>query len=99
LGQRRHPAERGAPAAAGCREASSSLSGEFRDKLPEIPWQHIRGFRNHAVHAYFSIDWEIVREVADVNVRELDAAVMTVLLAEFPDVAARLTESDDPSEE
>ncbi|WP_432765767.1 HepT-like ribonuclease domain-containing protein [Nocardia cyriacigeorgica] len=24
-------------------EASSNLSAEVRDKLPEIPWQHIRG--------------------------------------------------------
>jgi uncharacterized protein with HEPN domain len=38
-------------------EAASNLSEELRSTLPEIPWRQIRGFRNHAVHAYFSLDW------------------------------------------
>jgi Ribonuclease HepT-like len=52
-------------------EAASCLSSEIRDRLPEVPWQEIRGFRNHAVHAYFSLDWSIVWEVAQVNLPDL----------------------------
>ena len=41
-------------------EAAAKLSDATRDRLPEIPWKEIIGFRNIAVHAYFSVDWRIV---------------------------------------
>lgn len=41
-------------------EAAARLSDETRAHLPEIPWKQIIGFRNIAVHAYFSVDWRIV---------------------------------------
>lgn len=41
-------------------EAAARLSDAARDGLPEIPWKEIIGFRNIAVHAYFSVDWRIV---------------------------------------
>jgi uncharacterized protein with HEPN domain len=41
-------------------ESASRLSEEARNESPEIPWREIVGFRNVAVHAYFSVDWRIV---------------------------------------
>lgn len=41
-------------------EAAARLSDETRAHLPEIPWKQIIGFRNIAVHSYFSVDWRIV---------------------------------------
>ena len=41
-------------------EAAAKLSDATRDRLREIPWKEIIGFRNIAVHAYFSVDWRIV---------------------------------------
>jgi uncharacterized protein with HEPN domain len=41
-------------------EAAARLSDATRDDFPEIPWKEIVGFRNIAVHAYFSVDWRIV---------------------------------------
>jgi uncharacterized protein with HEPN domain len=41
-------------------EASSQISDEVKSRYCEIPWKQIIGFRNIAVHAYFSINWEIV---------------------------------------
>jgi len=41
-------------------EAAARLSGSTRDNFPDIPWKEIIGFRNIAVHAYFSVDWRIV---------------------------------------
>jgi uncharacterized protein with HEPN domain len=41
-------------------EAAGRLSGEFRDRHPEIEWQDIIGFRNIAVHECFAINWVIV---------------------------------------
>lgn len=41
-------------------EAAARLSDITRRSMPEIPWKEIIGFRNIAVHAYFSVDWRIV---------------------------------------
>ena len=38
---------------------------------PDVPWQKIAGFRNIAVHAYFSINWDTVWVAATVNAPEL----------------------------
>lgn len=71
-------------------EAAACLSAEAVARLPEVPWQEIRGFRNHAVHAYFSIDWAIVREVAATNLPELHDRAFAYLRADFPEIADAL---------
>ncbi len=71
-------------------EAAACLSRELQARLPDIPWQDIRGFRNHAVHAYFSLDWTIVREVAEVNLPVLGDRAHALLREDFPSVAAAL---------
>lgn len=71
-------------------EVASCLTDDVREKLPELPWRQIRGFRNHAVHAYFSLDWEIVREVAEVDLPRVEPAVSRLIAAEYPEVTALL---------
>jgi uncharacterized protein with HEPN domain len=41
-------------------EAASRVSIDARDKSPAIPWPAIVGMRNRVVHAYFSVDRDIV---------------------------------------
>lgn len=41
-------------------EAAARVSPELRAAMPNIPWAAIIGMRNRVVHAYFSIDAEIV---------------------------------------
>ncbi|MBX3001257.1 MAG: DUF86 domain-containing protein [Caldilineaceae bacterium] len=41
-------------------EAAARLSVETKQRYSSIEWQDIAGFRNIAVHAYFSVDWSIV---------------------------------------
>lgn len=41
-------------------EAASRLSSEFRERHGDIEWADIAAFRNRVVHAYFSVEWEIV---------------------------------------
>lgn len=41
-------------------EAAARLSELTRAQVTDIPWKEIIGFRNIAVHAYFSVDWCIV---------------------------------------
>jgi uncharacterized protein with HEPN domain len=41
-------------------EAAARLPREFTERHPEVEWADIVGFRNIAVHEYFSVNWSIV---------------------------------------
>jgi uncharacterized protein with HEPN domain len=41
-------------------EAATQISEELRENVPEIPWFIIIGMRNRLIHAYFSIDLNVV---------------------------------------
>jgi uncharacterized protein with HEPN domain len=69
-------------------ESASCLSDDVRGRLPDIPWREIRGFRNIAVHAYFSLDWTVVHEVATVNLPDMAPKVLALLRTEDPEIAA-----------
>ena len=47
-------------------EAGTRTTETTREQLPAIPWEEITGMRNRLVHAYFSINldivWQTVRE-------------------------------------
>ncbi|MBK7767055.1 MAG: DUF86 domain-containing protein [Sulfuritalea sp.] len=45
-------------------EAAARVSSELKQSHPGIPWVDIIGFRNIAVHAYFSVDWRLVWNAA-----------------------------------
>ena len=45
-------------------EAAARVSSELKQSHPGIPWVDIVGFRNIAVHAYFSVDWRLVWNAA-----------------------------------
>lgn len=57
-------------------EAVKRLSGGFKDKLPEIPWKEIAGFRDKAIHDYASINAAIVWETIQTDVSQLKAALL-----------------------
>ena len=44
-------------------EASSKLTMSFRKKHREIEWRKIIGMRNRIIHAYDTVDFEIVWDV------------------------------------
>ncbi len=41
-------------------EAASQVTSETRAELPSIPWAAIVGMRNRLIHAYFSIDLDVL---------------------------------------
>ncbi len=41
-------------------EAANQVSEEFREEVPDIPWSVIIGMRNRLIHAYFSINLDVV---------------------------------------
>lgn len=41
-------------------EAATQISEQLREDIPDIPWFVIIGMRNRLIHAYFSIDLDVV---------------------------------------
>jgi len=60
-------------------EAASRLPREFQEKHTGIEWADIIAFRNIAVHAYFSVDWNIVWISATVNAPALREKIVKIL--------------------
>ena len=52
-------------------EAASRVSPEGRTAVPRLPWNQVVGMRHRVVHAYFSIDHDLVWEVLDRDLRPL----------------------------
>ena len=65
-------------------EAARHVSAEIKARYPEVEWRSIAGFRDVAIHAYPTIDEEIVWDVVTRKVPELVQRVERILAAEFP---------------
>lgn len=52
-------------------EAATRLTPELKAAHADIPWKPVIGFRNIAVHAYFTIDWERLWDTAMIDVPAL----------------------------
>jgi uncharacterized protein with HEPN domain len=64
-------------------EAAARLSADLRERHSEIEWPDIVGFRNIAVHAYFTVDWSIVWVTATQDAPQLRRRVSKILTSEF----------------
>jgi uncharacterized protein with HEPN domain len=57
-------------------EVSKRFSESFKQTYP-LPWREIAGFRDRAVHHYFSLDLESVWETIQTDLPELKSALAT----------------------
>jgi len=64
-------------------EATAHISSDIRERYPEIEWRKIVGFRNFAVHAYFSVDFSIVWVAATKEAPALRDKIGHILQQEF----------------
>ena len=74
-------------------EAAANIPTDLRNRYPDVPWTQIVGFRHIAVHAYFSVDWEIVWVAASEETPSLASRISEIVTVEFPDL--RLHDSED----
>ncbi len=52
-------------------EASSKLTAAFKERYKEIEWRKIIGMRNRIIHAYDTVNFEIVWDVIREDLPEL----------------------------
>lgn len=41
-------------------EATKKVPNDFRQNYPQIEWRAMAGMRDHLIHGYFGIDYDIV---------------------------------------
>ncbi len=66
-------------------EAAARISNDLKNLHPEVEWKLIVGFRNIAVHAYFSINWKTVWTTATNDTAILKQQIQEILQTDFPD--------------
>ena len=64
-------------------EAARQVPDDLRSRHAEVEWRKIVGFRDIAIHAYPTVDEEIVWDIVQHKVPELLQQVERVLAAEF----------------
>ncbi len=60
-------------------EAAKHLSPAFRTDHPAVDWRSLAGMRDRLIHAYFSVDYEIVWDVVRNKVPELQQQISSLL--------------------
>ena len=66
-------------------EAARQMPTDMKESHAEVPWRAIAGFRDVAIHAYPTIDEEIVWDIVQNKVPDLLEQVEVILAAEFPE--------------
>lgn len=60
-------------------EAVKQIPDEIRVQAPQIEWRLIARMRDHLIHRYFGVDYEIVWDVITQQIDDLEAAVTAIL--------------------
>ena len=63
-------------------EAANYVSEETRADLPSIEWSDMIGMRNRLIHGYSAINYDIVRDVATINVLKLNQELEKAIVHE-----------------
>lgn len=59
-------------------EATGQLSADLRDAHPEVPWSQPVRLRNRIVHGYWSVDLDVIHEVALHDLPDFTAQVASI---------------------
>lgn len=60
-------------------EAARYISGELRDRYPQIPWAEIVAIRNIVVHEYFRVDIDEVWATIERDLPRLDRQIQQIV--------------------
>jgi len=59
-------------------EIAGHLDEDFRKKYSEIPWSKIRGLRNRLVHDYEGVQFELLWQVVEGDVKSLKNQLQSI---------------------
>lgn len=63
-------------------EAVKNISSDVIIKYKEVPWRNIAGMRDKLIHGYFSVDYEIVWDVAKNIIPEFKNQLIKIINTE-----------------
>ena len=64
-------------------EAANRVTGEFRASHSELPWTQVVGFRNVVVHEYFDVDYSVMWDTIQNDLKPL-LDVLTPIVDALP---------------
>lgn len=59
----------------GVKRIDERTAGKLLSARPEVPWQAVKGMRNHIAHGYFDINADLVWDVVKNDLPELRSAI------------------------
>lgn len=62
-------------------EASAKVDPEFKTLYPHIEWRKITATRNHLIHVYFGIDYDIVWDIIISKLPDLENDIAEIISA------------------
>ncbi len=60
-------------------EASKKIYDEFKSMHPHIEWKKMAGTRDHLIHHYFGIDYDILWDIIENKIPELHLSIKEIL--------------------
>jgi uncharacterized protein with HEPN domain len=61
-------------------EAARSISEEFQEQHPSLPWSRMIGIRNKIIHGYFNINMGVVWDTVKEDLPLLKVAIIKLLI-------------------